>query len=106
MTEIRLQDARTGMVLQSDVTDASGHVLLKAGVVLSRQHLNLLNAHSVTDIRIGAENADTDPDAETRRADPQQLFRNLDPDHPLTQALKRWHRQRLMPGTAEVGDDG
>ncbi len=95
MAEVRIQDARPGMILDTDVVDEAGHVLLKAGISLSGRHLALLHAHGVAAIQAG----DT-PDAPDAPADvdSEQLFRNLDPDHPLTQKLRRLHRQRHSGG--------
>ena len=96
-----LADVTTGMWLNEDVLDQAGHTLLKAGIALTAHHLTLLRAHGVLTVRTRA------PEAAAAAANPPdhrgQLFHNLDPDHPLTQELKRIHCQRSQLTAEETG---
>ncbi len=105
MAKIQIQDVQAGMVLNGDVTDEAGHVLLKAGVSLSKHHLALLHAHGVSSIQVDNGGGETAAPAKAGHADTEQLFRNLDPDHPLVRELKRLHQQRQPNSNGGDGDE-
>lgn len=109
MQQLELSQARAGMVLGEDVLDRAGQLLLRAGTVLSDQHLQLLRAHAVGQLRIGTADgaaapatprSDTDIEAhiETR-------FCLCDDRHPLIRELRRLCRERLNTAQGETDDD-
>ncbi len=104
MTDILLEDVTAGSVLNADVSDRKGNILLREGMTLSTRHISLLLAQGIThvDIIAGHGGSPHDPpmlslEQATELID--QRFRNTDAEHPLIQELKRIciQRRQLNP---------
>jgi hypothetical protein len=49
MAKLNLEDVQPGMVLEKDVEERSGQVLLRAGSEITDRHLNILRSWGVTE---------------------------------------------------------
>ncbi|MGI6092745.1 MAG: HD-GYP domain-containing protein [Negativicutes bacterium] len=61
---MRINYARSGMILASDVVDSNGNLLLEKGILLTEKYLARLRQHQITDISIqhpALENAKPSP---------------------------------------------
>ncbi len=107
MEVVDLREVEEGMVLGSDVLGANGQPLLRAGISLTRRHLQLLSANGVThvSVRTAAAIPGDAPEPLNLEAVVQERFRNTDPDHPLIRELQRLCRQRLEERLGDHGHD-
>ncbi|MFB3925991.1 MAG: hypothetical protein ACE14T_08045 [Syntrophales bacterium] len=105
MGTINLEDIRTGMILEKDVRDRSGRVLLGAGHTVSEKHLRIFKMWGVTeadihDVRkeeVAAEAAARLDPIKLREVEDQvrELFRHADMQHPFNTELFRLLTFRL-----------
>lgn len=99
MGNINIDDIESGMVLDGDVKDRTGHVLLVAGTTITDKHIRIFKMWGITDAEIkGVDKeevvakaaAQIDPallaDAETRNT---ELFRHTNLKHPVVEELFR-----------------
>ena len=109
MRQLELSQARAGMVLGQDVPGRAGQLLLRAGTVLSAQHLQLLRAHAVGQIHIATTDDVTTAAAPGLASDIEAQigarFCLCDDRHPLIRELRRLCRERLNPARGETDDD-
>lgn len=99
MARINLEDVRTGMVLESDVKDRNGRVLLGAGATLTEKNLKIFKMWGVTDADIrGVAKEDVaaravsglDPQVvDEIEAQMRDRFRHTDMNHPFNAELFR-----------------
>jgi hypothetical protein len=94
IVNIEINQAHTGMALSQDVTDLSGHVLIKSGSALTDSHLDLMRAHGIERIEVEEPRHDEIPDSADPAHAQLRLFRNLDHHHPLIRELVRLFRKR------------
>lgn len=100
-TTIDVTDARSGMVLQKDVTNRQGQVLLPAGTALSDRHIQLLSANGIERLLIRTgEAAPEQP--EKPPISPEELdstikkrFLDNDGENPVIKELARICRARM-----------
>lgn len=110
MQQLDLDNACAGLVLGEDAVSARGHLLLRAGTVLSERHLQMLRANAVARISVGAAGREpralpgngTGTDVETHL---EARFRFCDSQHPLISELRRLCRQRLSQTYGGPDDD-
>lgn len=99
MARINMEDVQIGMVLESDVQDRDGRVLLGAGTTLTEKHLKIFKMWGVTEADIrGVAKEDVAARA-VSKLDPQVVaevqarlrdrFRHADMDHPFNAELFR-----------------
>ena len=107
MEVVDLREVEEGMVLGSDVLGANGQPLLRAGISLTRRHLQLLSANGIThiSIRMAATTPGGDPEPLNLEAVVRERFHNTDPEHPLIRELRRLCRQRLEETLGDHGHD-
>lgn len=109
MQQVELSRAQAGMVLGQDVLSRGGQLLLRAGTVLSEQHLQLLRTHAVGQIHVATADDGTAPAASSPVGDiDAQIsarFCLCDDSHPLIRELRRLCRVRLKPARGETEDD-
>ncbi len=98
---IALEQAVSGMVLQADVSNKSGRVLLPAGTALTERHLQLLSANGVDRLAIqsgastGEKKEKSPLSAEEIASTLENRFRDNNPDHPVIKELTRICRARM-----------
>jgi len=97
---IDITQAQSGMSLNRDVIDRRGHVLLRSGVALTERHLDLIRAHGIERIDVAARLPAANGSGPTQAPPPEQLFRNLDLQHPLVRELLRLCAIRRAQTTA------
>jgi hypothetical protein len=108
---IRLEMARAGMILASDVRDRRGRLLLPAGHETTPRALRIFRMWGVTELEVegfhGAGLAEPEPpipparlEAARRRA--EELFRQADRRHPLVAELFRLATLRLAREHADA----
>ncbi len=99
MAIINQEDLQPGMILESDVKDRNGRVLLGAGNTLTQKHLRIFKMWGVTEADIrGVEKEEVEARAASR-LDPVLLkgveeglrkhFRHTDMEHPFNSELFR-----------------
>lgn len=103
---INLEDIQPGMILNGDIKDRSGRLLLGAGSELTTKHLKIFKAWGVTEADIqGIEKeevavratAQTDPLLlEKAEAEARELFRHTDLEHPFIKELFRLFTLRMV----------
>jgi hypothetical protein len=93
---VALEQLRPDMVLEADLTDQNGRLLLAAGTALTEKHLRYCQMWGVTEAAIEGEGAGpsseptVDPAAiERALATLEPRFRHPPRDHPLIAALLR-----------------
>lgn len=86
---IDIGQAQSGMSLNRDVTDPQGQVLLRSGAALTERHLDLIRAHGIERIDVCSEIPAANGTRPAPAPPPEQLFRNLDLQHPLVRELLR-----------------
>lgn len=99
MARINLEDVQIGMVLESDVKDRNGRVLLGAGAALTEKHLKIFKMWGVTDADIRGVAKEEVVARAVSRLDPQVVneieaqmrdrFRHADMSHPFNDELFR-----------------
>lgn len=96
MTTLPLDEIRTGMVLNRNVLDVRGRLLLGEGAAITNQHLRIFRAWGVAEVEIdGAPREEPPPLSETVDPDlyrealdaAKALFRKSEANHPLVQIL-------------------
>lgn len=100
MALIKIEGIQAGMVLQRDIKDRSGRMLLPAGASVTDKHLNVFRTWGITEAHVrgekdGAEAAaatasldDLDADLVARARDElTRLFSQTDREHPLMKEL-------------------
>lgn len=109
MQQLELSQARAGMILEQDVHGRDGQLLLRAGTVLCEQHLQLLRAHAIDQLRIDTAERTADAAPHRSAADIETQigarFCLSDDRHPLIRELRRLCRERLNPARGETEDD-
>ncbi len=60
MALVRIDRLQPGMVLDDDVRDQSGRMLLRSGVELAEKHLTVLKAWGVTEVMVVGDVGETD----------------------------------------------
>lgn len=108
MPNLDLKDAHVGMVLGQDILGSQGQLLLRAGIVLSDKHLQVLYANHVQHVVVGvappsAQN--TPANTETIGAHIEERFRICDAGQPLIQELRHLCRKRLIHAHGGPDDD-
>lgn len=107
MAMISLDDARPGMTLAADVTDARGRLLVPADAALCHSLVESLRARGVTYVSITpedrpyAEPAALPPEvreALIRRVD--ELFQRADTDDPIVGAIRDYALERASIAAA------
>ena len=110
---INLEDIQTGMVLDADVTDHSGRVLLGAGSAITEKNLKIFRMWGITEADIRgvektevhdskAKELDQDMLREAEKAG-RTLFRHADLDHPFMAELYRLFKLRMIQDESEGG---
>ncbi|MBJ6724987.1 hypothetical protein [Geomesophilobacter sediminis] len=99
MARVHIDDLAAGMVLQQQVCDRSGRMLLPAGEALNDRHLHIFRMWGVVEVEIVGEEIASDaeqdeipPDPELHareRAVVEELFAHNDPNHPAIKELMR-----------------
>lgn len=93
--DIEVTQAQTGMLLNRDVLDRHGNVLLRSGVTLTERHIDLIKAHGIARIDAAPASRGVSDTGQHRPAIPAaRLFRNLDLQHPLVSELYRLYESR------------
>jgi hypothetical protein len=117
MKEIAASEIEDGYVLAEDVKDERGHVLLSAGVGLSRAHVELLERRGVLTVRVtdpdeGGPRPETAPSGEElghALARIDHMFEGTE-DDPIMRAIHAAARgmiERALPGrTGGTADEG
>lgn len=96
---IATENLTPGMLLENDVHDRSGRMLLGAGVELTAKHIHILRTWGVVEASIKGVEEDDNPCALNGGIDPEawaaaeaeakHLFRYNDPEHPAIRELMR-----------------
>lgn len=108
MPNLDLNDACVGMVLDQDIVGSQGQLLLRAGVVLSDKHLQVLRANQVRQVVVGTAGPTAPPtpvDTTAIEAHIEERFRICDAGQPLIQELRRLCRQRFTHAAGGSNDD-
>ncbi len=104
---LRLEQARPGMQLTSDVVDRNGQLLAKAGNELTEKELRLFKIWGVQGVNVAGDddanqqlqNTAQDSVIEPRHAAAaRELFRHCDLDHPVVALLLEECARRIAGG--------
>lgn len=111
---INLKDMQPGMILDADVKDYNGRVMLSAGSKLTENHLKIFTMWGITEADIrGIEKEDVAVKAvaqidplllQEAEAQGRELFRHTDPEHPFIKELLRLFTLRMVRRKSE-GDN-
>ncbi len=115
MAKINLQDIRPGMVLESDLKDRNGHVLLGSNNTITEKHLKIFKMWGVTEANIqGVKKEDVTAKA-VSHLDPALLkeieektrerFRHVNMQHPFNDELFRLLTIRFARRKPEGGQE-
>ena len=99
MGKVNLENVSPGMVLEKDVKERSGRVLLRAGTEISDRHMNILKTWGVTEVDVeNLTQAEVNAQV-TQQLDPEalkiaeeqvsHLFCHTDKEHPAMRKLMR-----------------
>ena len=90
-----INDVLPGTVLASDVLGASGHILARAGAVLTPKQLRVLKAHGVEQVTIQLHSPTLSSNA-VSFSEPHvlEIFRHSNARHPLIKELIRLYELR------------
>ena len=97
MSFIALSELKQGLVLQEDVCDINGRLLLSKGQKISEKHFRILKIWGIAEINVVGEQGDTpsneapiDPAAVAQiKKDLDGLFTHLDVKHPVVNEIYR-----------------
>ncbi|GAB6041795.1 hypothetical protein [Endothiovibrio diazotrophicus] len=118
MPTLLTDDLTSGMVLEQDVKDRSGRLLVRAGVALTERSLKVLRTWGIAEVTVQEDEqtrqrdavehphplAAADPELVTRgMAHAEQLFRHVDMNHPAAAALASLVVERFVKHNAGAG---
>ena len=99
MGKVNLDDIKSGMILEKDVQERSGRVLLRAGTEITDRHLNIFRTWGVVDVEVESMRHEEAAAQAARELDPEvlkaaeeflgPLFAHTDSDHPAVREMKR-----------------
>lgn len=92
-----IKDLKPGMVLDEEVRDINGRLLLKKDKEIQSSHIRIFKIWGVTEVKIQGNNGDKSPSTgpasperiEKIRAYTKDLFRHVDLDHPAIKEIFR-----------------
>lgn len=105
MATIKIDSLQSGMVVESDVVDHKGRVLLSAGTILDEKHQRIFRMWGIAEVKIqGAMNGETTNekaalseilvnDIATQQA--KELFRHCNLEHTVVQQLFQISVQKI-----------
>jgi hypothetical protein len=107
MARIQIAELQVGMVLEKDVVDRTGRMLVPLGATLSEKHLQGMKMWGVKSVQVvlgglTREDGLREPTAEEQeivRSRMDRLFRDADPEHELMRLLMERAEARI---TGEV----
>lgn len=103
MAFITIDKIQVGMVLNTEVCDRTGRVLLKSGCELTEWHIGKLSSAGIEDVDIaGAESSDEQIEASINPELLQQSIDALDPAFSLVD--KEWDVMKELHRTAVLRD--
>lgn len=97
MAIINLDYLRPGMILNSDVKDINGHLLLTSKTEITEKHLHVLRAWGITEVDVKGITKEDVETMITRDIDPVVLERAEDE---LSRIFR--HTDRLHPAMKEI----
>ncbi len=99
MGVINLEDIEAGMILDRDIVNRNGLVLLKAADQITEKHLRILKMWGITEADIKGIEKEAILDRAAAEIDPrlleeattksQEIFRHTDREHPFIKELLR-----------------
>lgn len=99
MGKVAIENIETGMILEKDVHDRSGRLLLGAGAELTPKHLMIFRTWGVLEAEIAGHGNDGGPEPIPEDLDPGELaaaeqalthlFRHTNRQHPVMAELLR-----------------
>ena len=105
MGVINLEHIESGMILDRDITNRNGLVLLRAGQEITEKHLKILRMWGITEADIKGIDKEEIMNKAATEIDPQileeakikayEIFRHTDQEHPFIKELFRLVTLRL-----------
>lgn len=116
MANVAIEYVKPGMVLDSDVKDRNGRLLLQAGTEIKEKHINIFRTWGIPEVDIhGITKEDVAP-AMSEQADPElllkaeedlkKIFGYTDQEHPMIKELLRLCTLRRVRTLAAGTGDG
>lgn len=112
MAVIPLKQLVPGMVLEADVRDLSGRLLLKTGESVTPKHMNIFKTWGVPEVKVRDQAPPADALGESGSADQarleagrrraEKLFRHADIAHPVMRELFRIAAERFAEREGEA----
>lgn len=116
MANLAIEYVKPGMVLDSDVKDRNGRLLLHSGTEIKEKHINIFLAWGIPEVDIRGVTKDDVASEMSDQVDPEilrkvemelgDLFIHADREHPMLQELFRLCTLRRARTLAAGADDG
>lgn len=116
MSKLAIEYVKPGMVLDSDVKDRNGRLLLQAGTEIKEKHINVFLTWGIPEVDIRGVTKEDVASEMIEQVDPEilrkvemeidGLFIHADREHPMLKELVRLCTLRRVRTLAADADDG